>query len=260
MAAFLWVGKPGNGKSYESARTTQRLLRRNIKWYKKARKRWLNKIKYTKGKWAETHSEPKRRLVWNNLKISDEWLNNKRHAEAKEFIRYYDDILDVALHAEHADVVIDEVGRYCDARDWSEVHPEVKAFFSEADKRGVDLYMNTQYPKSVDVLVRRSCEKMWLIRKLFGSKRPDETKPPVRFLWGLLWISEIDPISFESEIEEMIFKPPSFWFFYIWNFRWINSYVTDFYDTKWRIKHKFAPLEHQERTCPECGKLHIKHK
>lgn len=257
----LDVGLMGHGKSYISAEISQKLLRRNIKWYKKAVKRYNNNVKYKGIAWAKINEAPKRRMVWLDLKISDEWLNNLRHAYAKEFIRYWDNPIDLATAAEHCDVVWDEIARHLDSRNWDDVHPEVKAFLQEADKRGVDIYANTQFPMQVDVMYRRSCEQMWLITKKFGSKRPDLTKPPVRFVWGLIVLSPIARISFNDEIEEMIFEEPFFAIFKVWNWRWINSKITSFYDTKWRIEHKWMPYVHVERKCedPKCGYKHTKH-
>jgi len=250
MSAYLIIGLPHHGKSLESAKQMRKLLRRNIRWYKKQVKKWNNNKKY-KINW--TGEEPKKRLVYANLKVSEKWLNNKRHELAQSFIRYWDDPMEL-IDVHDADIIWDEIARALDSRDWANLSPKLKKFIQEHDKVGVDIYANTQSPMQVDVMFRRNCEKIWRVTKLMGSARPSPTKPPTRFIWGICFLRELERVSFGKEEDQEQFKAPFFTLFYFFNLRWIDRATCEFFDTRWRIKGHYPPFEHIERSCvdPNC--------
>lgn len=234
MSTFLIVGLPHHGKSFETAHDFRRLLRRNIKWYKKTG------IK---------------RLIYSNLRVSETYFS--KYPETREFIKYWENPAEL-VQIKDADIIWDEIARILDSRNFANLSEKVKAFIQEHDKVGCDIYANTQAPNQVDIMFRRNCEEIWKITKIIGSRRPSPTKPPVKFIWGIFWLRKLKRASFGKEEDQQEFEPqlafgliPVFWL------RWLDKETCRFYDTRQVIRAKPAPLEHIERFCEDMNcKLH----
>lgn len=227
MSAYLIIGLPHHGKSLESAKQMWKLIRRNAKWEK---------------------STGQLRLIYSNLKISDKFT--QKYPEVERYVRYWDDPMEL-IGKEDIDIIWDEIARHIDSRDWTNLNPKLKKFIQEHDKVGIDIYANTQSPMQVDVMFRRNCEEIYRITKLLGSRRPSPTRPPVSIIWGICILRRLKRASFGKEEQDEEFEPE---LFAIPNFRWIDRFTCELFDTRQKINAHYPTLEHIERFCedPNC--------
>lgn len=228
MSSYLFVGRPGHGKSLATAKLFMKLLRRNMAWFKRT---------------------GKMRLIYSNMVLTSKWSNNARHSRALEFIRYWSSPMEL-IGLEDIDVIWDEIARHLDSRNYKELNDKIKTFVQEHDKMGINIYANTQRPNQVDVMFRSNCEDIWRVTKWLGSRRPSPTRIPSRWIWGICILRRLKRESFskeesdeEYEVEFMSFP----------RFMWISKYKTDFFDTRQRIIYQHAPLEHILQFCKEPG-------
>lgn len=231
MSSYMIIGLPGHGKSFLTARLFKKLLRRNLAWFKKSKQK---------------------RLIYSNLIPSEKW--QKEHEYANSFIRYWSDPQEL-VELEDVDIIWDEIARHIDSRAWQTLNPKLKAFIQETDKRGIELYANSQSPMQVDVMFRRNCEQIWRVTKLIGSRRPSATRPPVRVIWGILWVRRLKRVAYGKEEDEEEFEAEIFQFPV---FRWIGRNIVDFFVTRQKISVYYPPFEHIERSCRELTCNHSK--
>lgn len=237
MASHEIIGIPDSGKSYYTAVIFKRLLKRNWKWWKKS---------------------GKKRKILSNLKVSEKWLNHKSREKYKEFIEIWEDPSEL-IKRENVDIIWDENATDMESRDWEHLDKDIKSFIQQHDKNGIDIYANTQAPMQVDVMFRRNCKSMVQVTKLFGNRRPHPTKPPVKWIWGLIMIRKLKRVSFSKEEDKQEFEPIA-WYMMLWAFEWITRDTCEFFDTHQKIYAHTPPLKHVVQTCPTCGftKIHGK--
>jgi len=218
VSITIYSGKPGSGKSLKMADIIVELLARNTKYSK------------------ETSNI---RKVATNMKLSKEL-----EAEYGDFIEYWS-APEELLKYRDVDIVWDEIATHLDSTQWANVPMDLKRFLQQHRKRGIDIYGTTQAFGMVDISMRRLVDSLKICSKLFGSRNPSATRPPVTTIWGLIWISEVDPLTFEDE------KPKRVG----WDWLWISHNLVDVYDTLQEIQMgKYPPLKHIERSCinPNC--------
>jgi len=230
VATFeITEGPPGQGKSLYTARTTRRLLERNVKWHQQG-----NPI----------------RTVWSNLKFSEEF-----ESEFDGFIRYWSDSSQL-VKLRDCDIIWDEIATELDSRNWVNLSIEMKRFLSQYRKRGIDIYGNTQDFSMVDQRARLMISSVRTLTKLIGSRDISTTKPPPKHIWGLVIIRDV--LNFrEVDPEKKKYE--------LWpSFLWISRDLVSIYDTRQDIAlGKPPPLRHEVRYCehfgeidPVTGKLH----
>lgn len=216
MATFeITEGPPGQGKSVYTARTTRRLLIRNRKW--------------------EEQGNP-RRLVWSNLKFSDEF-----EKEFSGYIKYWTDSSQL-VKLRDCDIIWDEIATELDSRNWTNLSIEMKRFLSQYRKRGIDIYGNTQDFSMVDQRARLMISNVRTLSKIIGSRDISTTKPVPKYIWGLVMIRDV--INFkETEPEKKKYEIlPSFML--------LTRDLVSIYDTRQDIAlGKPPPLRHEVRFC-----------
>lgn len=218
----LYTGKPGSGKSLKLADVIVGLLARNLRWYKRT---------------------GQLRQVVSNITIAP-WL----HEAYPGFIGSWSEPEEL-LPLRDVDIVWDEIATYLDSTQWQNVPLDVKRFLQQHRKRGVDIYGTTQAFGMVDISMRRLVDDLFVCTKLLGSRNPSPTKPPVRTIWGLIWISQIDPATFDDEKPKKAGVPD--WLV-------INKRLVSVYDTLQEIfPVKLPPLKHSERRCSKPGCQHV---
>lgn len=251
---IVFSGLESSGKSYKLAVTAVNIAERNSKWFKRQIKYYkkhgpigyLNKFKQEK---------PLPRPIVSNLKFSDkfyEYVTKQLHIP----IIYWKD-LDALIQYQHADVFIDEISNYLDARQWKELSLEVKQWLSQGAKQGIEIYATAQDFAQVDLAFRRlvgGIGGLYYIRKLIGSPRPSATKPPVQAIWGLCAMTELDPIGYDEGKSK--FVPISV----IPKFFTLERKYCEIFDTNTKIEKGILPaLRHMDRHCNECGKTMVLH-
>jgi len=216
MATFeITEGAPGQGKSLYTARLTERVLRRNKKW--------------------EAKGNP-RRKVWSNLKFSEAF-----EQEWEGYIEYWTDA-SMLVKLSDCDIVWDEIATELDARNWPNLSNEMKRFLSQYRKRGIDIYANTQDFSMIDQRARLMISHVRTLTKILGSRDISTTKPPPRFIWGLILMRDVENYRETNPEKKRYGWLPSFFL--------IEKHLVDIYDTRQDIKPgEPPPLRHEVRVC-----------
>jgi len=227
MAVFEIIeGQPGNGKSLYTARTVRHLVHRNKKWHEKT-----GVI----------------RLVYSNLKFSEEFENSTRVRVASvaengdvtydlvPILRYWYSVDEVAkLH--DCDLIWDEIATEMDARTFTTLSDSVKRFLSQYDKRGVEIYANTQDYSMVDLRARMFVTRVATLTKLLGNRRPSPTRPPIKRIWGFILIRDLSDWKATDPSKKTYSILPSFFM--------INREDVEIYDTRQSIETTQLPIKY----------------
>lgn len=209
----IYAGKPGTGKSLKLADQICELLARNEKWFVKT---------------------GQLRKICSNLKIA-------KHVEEMypNFIEYWENVHDL-VHKRDCDIIWDEIATELDSTHWKDVPRSMKRFLQQHRKRGIDIYGSTQNFAMIDISMRRLVDNLWICHKIFGSRNPSPTKPPIEKIWGMIWLKEVDADTFEDE------KPKTTG----WDWLWITRKLVNVYDTKQEILlGENMPYQHIPRRC-----------
>lgn len=218
----LVCGRPGTGKSMYLAKRTWKLLNRSVNVEKKL---------------------GVRRMVCLNFH-----LNKKIEEKFKERIFYYSRLKSLTSLSD-VDVVIDEVATYLPADRWKDTSYEVRRMFAQHRKRGMEIYANTQAYKMVDINFRRMIHRYYELSKLIGNRDPSPTLPPVKTIWGLIAMWQMDPLKIEDDEKKETMN-----FMNIPEFLMIRKKWVEMYDTREDIKPAPAdPKEHVEIFCERHG-------
>jgi len=216
MAVFEIVeGAPGQGKSLYTARLVRQLLKRN--------KRWA----------AQGHET---RMICSNIKFAEAF-----EEESRGFLHYWSDP-DELTQFRDVDIIWDEIATELDSRNWVNLSVEMKRFLSQYRKRGVDIYANTQDFSMIDARARLMITRVRTLTKLIGSRDISTTKPPPKYIWGLVMIRDVQNFR-ETDPEKKRFElVPSFMV--------IERESCEIYDTRQDITMgKPAPLKHTVVYC-----------
>lgn len=226
----VYVGKESSGKSLQLAKKAIELVNRNSKWYDK--------------------TCVKRPIVTNSpfSIFFVEWAASKNVP-----IEMWSNLEDI-IHRDECDVIIDEIIKYFDARNWSDLSVDSKHWLTQGAKSGVHVYGACQDFSQVEKQFRLLCSEVYHVVKVLGSPRPMKTRPPVNKIWGLCMLRKVNPASFKTDTPSMEAQTwPSFFF--------IRKEDTDIFDTSLRIKAgEYPPMKHIERWCETCKKNHVFHR
>jgi len=220
VATFeITEGAPGQGKSLYTAKTSERILKRNAKWLKKG-------------------YPP--RILWSNLKFS-EAFEKKWGLYPLGLIAYWTDS-STLVKLRNCDIIWDEIATELDSRNWVNLSIEMKRFLSQYRKRGIDIYANTQDFSMVDQRARLMISNVRTLSKIIGSRDISTTKPPPKWIWGLVMIRDVSNFR-ETEPEKKRYG-------IIPGFMSITRELVSIYDTTQDIPlGKPPPLRHEVRFC-----------
>lgn len=215
MAVFEIIeGQPGNGKSLYTARTVRKIIKRNRKWAEKT--------------FNETGISVIRKVV-SNLKFSLEF-----ETECGEFLSYWNSVDEVSKLRD-CDLVWDEIATEMDARTFTTLSDDVKRFLSQYDKRGIEIYANTQDFSMIDLRARMFVTRVATMLKVLGSSRPSPTKPPIKKIWGLILIRDLSDWKASDATKKTYNVIPTFFF--------IEKRDVDIYDTRQSIESTQLPVK-----------------
>lgn len=226
----IYSGLESSGKSLRLAKVVADLVERNSRWAKKS---------------------GVMRPILSNLQFSDsfiEWSKGKGIP-----VKYWTN-LDELIKFDNADVIIDEVGTYFDSRLWSELSLDVRRWLTQGAKTGIEIYGSAQDFAQVDLAFRRLVNHLYHITKLVGSGRPSPTKPPIKRIWGLCSMRELNPREYKED-KKSFDKTAMFPSFFM-----IERRHCEIFDTTQKILRSAYPaLKHIDRNCPDCGLVKIIH-
>jgi len=209
MSVFEIIeGLPGQGKSLYTARKTQFLLRRNKKWFEKS---------------------GVVRPIYSNLKFSPEF-----EGQAGPYLRYWQSSSEVAKLRD-CDLIWDEIATELDSRSFSTLSEELKRFLSQYDKRGIEIYANTQDFSMIDLRARLFVTRVARVNKVIGSRRPSPTRPPIDRPWGLIVVRDCQNYKANEALDKKFTVMPTEMFF-------IEKELTDIYDTRQDISQTELPM------------------
>lgn len=231
MATFEIIeGAPGQGKSLYTAKIARKLIDRNHKWFEKS-----GII----------------RPIYSNIKFSEEFEKHANGTMGEEseysFLKYWDNPNDLCA-VRDVDVLWDEIATELDARNFANLSDELKRFLSQYRKRGVDIYANTQDFSMVDARARLMVTRVATLSKIIGSPDPSPTKPPVKRIWGLVMVREVENFKAYDPQKKVYGFVPSFFF--------IDREDVRIYDTRQDITPGTLPvrkLRKEVQVCEEDG-------
>jgi len=218
----IYSGLESSGKSLKLAIETVSLIDRNAKWLKKS---------------------GIVRPICSNIKFTEKLEN---YAKEKGIPVNYWQHKDQLIRLTECDVIIDEVANYWNARMWQDMTTEELQWLSQGAKQGIEIYGGSQDFAMVDKGFRRLCNHLFFIRKLCGSRRPAATKPPVKRIWGICLIWELDPMAYDEEKSKFAMHSmlPS-WFY-------IERVHCELFETNRKITKALPlPFKHIERGCED---------
>jgi len=226
MPITVITGRPSAGKSLRLAATMVEILERNITWYK------LSGV---------------RRLVVSNLKLTPKYEH-----KYEGFFRYWTEPSEL-VHLRDVDVFWDEIATHLDSSQFANLPLEIKRWLQQHAKVGVEIFGTTQDFAMIDVSMRRMTSDLYYLVKLLGSRRPSNTRPPVRTVWGVIAVYELDAVGYKEGVTVM----GSGWFTPMF----ITKKNTEVFDTLQKIEPgEMPPLRHEARRCLTCGEEKVTHR
>lgn len=228
MPFDIYTGRAGAGKSLSMAEEILRKLKRNWKFWKRS-----GKI----------------RPIYSNLRINPEIVEQYKviydTGDQNEFLHYYVDSQEL-LEIRDADVFIDEIGTYFDAQEYKNMSPQLKRWIQQHRKRGVEITATAQDFAQLDKSFRRLTDKVFYNVKVIGSRDVSATKPPPKWIWGLIIQREINPTDYNED--DKAHQAQGFTPFLI------TRKKTEVFDTTQDISPSFhMHYKHMVRSCPEVG-------
>lgn len=236
MFSFTF-GDIGSGKSLRQADTVLWLIRRSKK--------------------IEKSYKLPTREVWCNFHMAKSIM--ERNKDRLHYWRYpqemiFSDYPDNKIIRRNFDCVWDEMAVELPSDRWKDTDPSIRRFFAQHRKRGVQIWGNTQDYMMLDINARRMATHVYETIKLCGSRDPSPTLPPIRLIWGIIMIWQIDKRSIREDGQKKIHVNmfPELMF--------ITKQLTDVYDTGEDIdKSAKTKLQHIELICDKCGKIKVEH-
>jgi len=214
MKKIVYTGMESSGKTLMLARKASECLERNINHLKKY-----------------NYMVP----IVSNVKFNPVFEDKAKAAGID--IVYWEN-LDELIQFESADVFIDEVGNYFDARGWENLTLDIRRWLTQGAKTGVTIYGAAQDFSQVDKAFRLLTNELYHIRKLVGSARPSRGRPPSKKIWGFCMVRELDPHSYDDKEFKPISIFPSGFF--------IRKKDTDIFNTNQKIVKSKPPLLKRE--------------
>jgi len=176
---MVFTGDESAGKSLQLARKLRELVLRNERWAN------ITGIK---------------RPIRSNMRLSEEFVE---WAAQKNVPIFYWNNLSEIIYETECDIIIDELIKYFDSRAWADMSIDAKHFLSQGAKSGVHIYAAAQDFSQVDKAFRLLTKKCYVVSKFIGSPRPMKTAPPVKKIWGICFMREVNPKSFKGDTVTM---------------------------------------------------------
>jgi len=212
-----WTGKESVGKSQLMAVEAEKVYARNKRWMRRRERMGLPFVP---------------RTMATDSPFSPEFV--KRITDAGMKYIHFRDLTEV-IHIPQCDIFINEINKFFPQRGTEPLNRELAEFLSQAAKRGVDIYFCSQDFSQAHKQFRFLVNELYHVIKMFGSPRPIESAPPVKFIWGIVFYWAINPDSFKGDNFSMKSK------YIIPGIYWINKRDTQLYDTLYQVQGSALP-------------------
>jgi hypothetical protein len=163
-------------------------------------------------------------------------------------------------------LIFDDVATILPADNWNRTPIWLRKTFAQARHFGVRILANLQDPFSVDINFRRYTDMAFRFQKLFGTKDPDETKAPIKHIFGIFirrkikaeWLwkfgdmsnEEISVMRARQEQEKKITGTNIFRYIWKSSFHWFFRKDCEIYDTTQDVpEYNPTGYEHHELRC-----------
>lgn len=177
----IYYGQRGSGKTLHQSREVLNILK------------YLKKLYYNR-------PELPHAIVFTNSKLSPTIEN-----DYKDYLHYWDEPDDFRFcprkncwkgktkHRLHgAYLIFDDLANILPAANWNNTPMWLKKIFLQGRHFGIRCLANCQDPFSVDVNFRRCIDLAYKFAKIWGNPDPDETKPPLKYIFGIYRRRKID--------------------------------------------------------------------
>jgi len=233
----IYTGIESSGKSLLLSRQAEKVRRRNIGWFKV--------------------TGLKRTMAFNS-------------PMAPEFIKLIEDSninyiqfknLDEIIYLEEADIFIDELIKLFTASGSTSLSEQQLNFITQGAKSGIHIYASSQDFSQVHKQFRLLVNQVFVVTKLFGSERPMQTAPPVKRVWGVIAIWQLDARSAAKAGNQEEMKVNSGVFLgRLPKLTLLKRKDTLNFQTQTRVKLSDPPpLRKYVRVCPEDGYKRVKY-
>jgi len=229
LGIFVCSGLTGSGKTTWLADRTLWLLRDNKSTHRRKKlplRRVASNVRFTPKVEAQF---PDGIVYWEN---------------PEELVRFRD-----------VDVIWDELATSLDSTQFASTPLTLKRWLQQHRKLGICIYGTVQDFPMLDIAMRRLVHRLRYAVKILGSRDISANMPNVKRPWGFIFLWEVKREDFASGVEE-----------YRWanifpEILWISRRLTTVYDTTQMISGiKLPALQHIERVCEDCGKVHVSHR
>lgn len=229
LGIYVCAGLTGSGKTTWLADRASWLLRDNYRTHKRT-------------------GLPIRRVA-SNVRFSD-WVERKY----TDGIIYWNDPEEL-VGLTNVDVIWDELATALDSTQFANTPLSLKRWLQQHRKVGICIYGTVQDFPMLDISMRRLVHRLRYARKVIGSRDICANMPPVKRPWGIIFLWEVDRSTFTFDATE--YK----WASLFPEIIFISKKLTSFYDTTQMISGtKLPALQHVERWCDVCGKVHVIHR
>lgn len=273
---ILIFAPPGNGKSLEQARLSEKVL----KEYRHIEKKY-----------------PKlaHRILFTNQILNEEYICKRNKFTLdwfKEHVKYWEQpeefryclrrncfIKSNGPHVNHDfDLFCDEGATLfpATAKGAADDMPLwLKKFISQHRHNGVRILLLTQDFMGVNIAARRCLWASWYMKKIIGSRDPSPTLPPVKWIWGLYSKRPIDPDLMKKDFTDVMITikkmddsqaelMDELRLIGFPEYHLITRHKCTLYDTRQNVKEieLKREIEHIEVACrhPLCAYVHKTHK
>jgi len=227
----VYTGFESAGKSYLLAIDARNLIIRNSEW-------------------ARVLKLPVRPIL-SNMSFTPEFEEFAKDMEVP--IIYWKSLEEIKNFSE-CDIICDEIGKFFDSRFWEKLSLEIRTWCSEGAKKGIHWYAGAQDFAQVDKSFRRLVQPGDLVQvtKVMGSRRPSATMPPVKKIWGILFLRNLNPQGYSEDKKE--FEGSGFP-----SIKFIHRRYCEIFDTNRRIdSDNRIVLRHVDAYCSDANCSHHK--
>lgn len=225
----VYTGLESSGKTLLLAKKAKELLARNVRWFKKY---------------------GFKRVLYTNIKFSDALI--QKYPGYISYFNQYKDLITLA----GVDILWDEISSDFSALKKEPLPRSINRWLRQGAKRGVHIYATAQEFHDIHLDFRRRVFSAYTVKKVIGSGRGGDNLPPIKTIWGLCVVRQLQ-INPYNELQPE----------YIGLIGGISSvFLIDRSDCLVFDTHQFLaeseeiPLEHTERKCLKCNKTFVYHR